>query len=58
MQEAEQPRVQGTVPVKTETYHTAPSSLHISPHCEITTGNLGLLLGPVGTFWGQTNTEH
>lgn len=23
---------------------------YISPHCEITTGSLGLLLGPVGTF--------
>lgn len=28
-----------------------PSCLdYISPHCEITTGSLGLLLGPVGTF--------
>ena len=24
--------------------------VHISPHCEIVTGNLGLLFGPVGTF--------
>lgn len=23
---------------------------HISPHCEMTTGSLGLLFGPVGTF--------
>lgn len=57
-QNSPEPRVHGTVPVKIETYHIAFSSLHISPHWEITTGNLGLLLGPVGTFWGQTNTEH
>jgi len=55
-QGAEQPRVQlHWVPVKMETYHVPLLLLYISPHWEITTGSLGLLFGPVGTFWGQTN---